>query len=257
MGDVPYNESEAVRLDALIESLNREPLAFVAHIGDITSGRGPCTDEWFGARKAQFSRFKHPFVLLPGDNDWIDCHRSKMDPLERLATWRKLFCLSSFPGISSFEKQPGDYCEHVRWEFEGVLFVALNVQGSNNNLGRSAPMDAEHAARTRAVLAWIDSSEKLLGTRGLKGMVLLMQANPFLKPRSGRNGYESILAKLQALGIAHPRRVSLVNGDTHRFRDDYPLPGLHRVEVPGSPFVSWLRSSVVNGELIVEPGGQH
>ncbi len=84
MGDTPYSEGEVHRLDRLIGDLNAEPLAFVAHIGDITSGQGPCTDAWLEARKAQFAAIKHPFVLLPGDNDWTDCHRSGFDPVERL-----------------------------------------------------------------------------------------------------------------------------------------------------------------------------
>src|SRR3954466_10726108 len=50
MGDAPYSDAEVRRLDALIGAMNQEPLAFVAHVGDITSGRGPCSDEWFEAR---------------------------------------------------------------------------------------------------------------------------------------------------------------------------------------------------------------
>src|SRR3954468_552725 len=68
MGDTPYSEDQARRLERLIDELNAEPLEFVIHIGDITSGQGPCTDAWFEARKAQFARIRHPFVLLPGDN---------------------------------------------------------------------------------------------------------------------------------------------------------------------------------------------
>src|SRR2546426_6853387 len=49
---------------------------------------GPCTDAWFEARKRQFARLEHPFILLPGDNDWTDCHRTGFDPMERLAEWR-------------------------------------------------------------------------------------------------------------------------------------------------------------------------
>jgi hypothetical protein len=254
MGDTPYSEGEARRLDALIDDLNAQKLAFIAHVGDITSGRGPCTDEWFAARKTQFDRLKHPLVLVPGDNDWVDCHRSGFDPLERLAKWRALFCLQNLQ--LQVERQSGQYCEHVRWEAGGLLFVALNVQGSNDNLGRNPAMDAEHAARAREVMAWIDDSVKVFDERRLGGLVLLMQANPFLKPRSGANAYEALLQKLEALGAAYPRRVALVHGDTHRLRDDFPLPGLHRVEVFGSPYVAWLRGSAADGQLAVEPGGQ-
>jgi len=247
-GDTPYNEGEAKRLDALIDDLNAEPLAFVVHIGDITSGRGPCSDAWFAARKRQFARIRHPFVLLPGDNDWVDCHRSGMDPLERLGKWRELFCA----GTLRVEVQPGEYCEHVRWQAGGVLFVALNVQGSNNNLGRTAEMDAEHAARMRAVFAWIDDSERAFSQRKLGRLVLLMQANPFTRPRGGgASGFTALLERLRGLVAAHPGRVILVNGDSHIWRDDEPLPGLRRIEPWGSPFVSWLRGAIAGGELRV------
>ena len=250
MGDTPYFDQEVARLDLLIDDMNAHELAFVAHIGDIISGRGPCTDEWFDARKRQFDRIRHPFILLPGDNDWTDCHRSGFDPMERLGYWRKLFC---FQEKIRLERQSGPYCEHVRWESSGYLFVALNVQGSNDNLGRTPAMDAEHAERSRAVLAWVDDSEKRFREKKLAGMVLLMQANPFLAPRAGASGYTGILNKLRALGAAYPGKIVLVNGDTHTYRDDEPLPGLRRIEVFGSPSVRWLQGAVVSGALRVSP----
>ena len=249
MGDTPYSESEAERVEFLIDDLNREPLAFVVHIGDITSGQGPCTDAWFAARKRQFAQVKHPFVLLPGDNDWVDCHRSGFDPLERLEHWRKLFCFEETR--IRIERQAGPYCEHVRWQAGGTLFVALNVQGSNNNLGRNRAMNAEYAGRMRAVLAWIDDSEQAFQQRKLQRLVLLMQANPFLKPRAGESGFATLLERLRALAAAHPGKIVLVNGDTHTYHDDEPLPGLRRIEPWGSPIVAWLRGAIGGGELRV------
>ena len=41
-----------------------------------------------------------------------------------------------------------------------------------------------------------------------------------------------------------PGKVLLVHGDTHRYRDDEPLPGLRRVEVYGSPSVRWARARI-------------
>ena len=245
MGDTPYSENEVGRLDRLIEDLNREDLAFVVHVGDITSGRGPCSDDWFRERKDQFAKIRHPFVLLPGDNDWTDCHRTGYSPSERLDHWRKLFCTRE-PRLE-IEVQRGEYCEHVRWEAGGALFVTLNVQGSNNNLGRNAAMDAEHLARMTAVLAWIDDSERAFRGRKLKWMVLAMQANPFLRPRKGANGYEALLERVKRLVADNPGAVILVNGDTHTHRDDEPLPGLRRIEPWGSPIVSWLRGSISTG----------
>ena len=253
MGDAPYSEDQVGRLDRLIEDLNKEDVAFVVHVGDITSGRGPCSDDWFRERKEQFSKIRHAFVLLPGDNDWTDCHRSGYAPTERLQHWRKLFCDGRFP--QGLERQRGDYCEHVRWPAGDALFVALNVQGSNNNLGRTAAMDAEHLARMKAVLAWIDDSERVLRERKLTRIVLLMQANPFLKPRSGANGYAELLERMKRLVRDHPAAVILVNGDTHTYRDDEPLPGLRRIEPWGSPVVSWLRGSILGGDFRVGVAG--
>ncbi|HEY6821378.1 MAG TPA: hypothetical protein VI321_05115, partial [Burkholderiales bacterium] len=101
----------------------------------------------------------------------------------------------------------------------------------------------------KAVFAWIDDSERAFNARKLQGLVLLMQANPFLTPRRGPSGFTAIVEKLKALGARHPGRVILVNGDTHTYRDDVPLPGVRRIEVPGSPFVDWVRAAVVGGEL--------
>jgi len=244
MGDVPYSYPQANLLDGMIDAVNGEQLAFVVHVGDITSGTGPCGDRWFEERKRQFARFRHPFVLLPGDNDWTDCRRTGFDPLERLAKWRALFCVPV--ENLSLERQKGKYCEHVRWVHDGVVFVGLNVPGGNNNL-RDDPQ--EHGERMEAVFAWLGEAEALARAHG--GLVVLIQANPFLKPpRDRANGFDGIVERLRRLGASMPGKVLLVHGDTHQFRDDEPLPGLRRVEVHGSPHVRWTRAR------IVRPGSQ-
>ncbi|MGQ0509804.1 MAG: metallophosphoesterase [Betaproteobacteria bacterium] len=247
MGDMPYSQPQANLLDDLIDRVNTEPLAFVVHVGDITSGRGPCGNEWMEARKKQFERFKAPFVLLPGDNDWTDCHREGMDPRERLQNWRRLFCVPV--ALDAFVRQRGPYCENVRWIAGNHVFVGLNVQGSNNNLNQDPE---EMGERMPEVYQWLDEAAKL--ARGHDGLVVLMQANPFLKPRfGGANGFDGILQKLRELGQAMPGRVLLVNGDTHSYRNDEPLPGLRRVEVYGSPHLRWLRATVRERSIGVEP----
>ena len=250
MGDTPYSRAQANLLDALIDRVNEEPLAFAAHIGDITSGQGPCDDEWLIARKRQFERFRVQFVLLPGDNDWTDCHRTGFEPMERLAKWRELFCVPvTLPG---FVRQRGEHCENVRWESGDLVFAGVNVQGSNNNLGRTPTMDAEHARRMRDVFAWLDEAAGRL--RQGKTLVVLMQANPFLRPGPGRaDGFKALRERLARLARAHPGKVVLVHGDTHQYRDDEPLQGLRRIEVPGAPAVRWLRATLSGERLQVEP----
>jgi hypothetical protein len=238
MGDAPYSEAEVRRFDALIDDLNARELTFVAHVGDITSGQGPCTDAWFEARKRQFARLKHAFILLPGDNDWTDCHRTGYDPMERLQKWRQLFC------DARLIHQGGEYCEHVRWQAGGYVFVALNVPGSRNNFAHP-----ESARRMKAVFAWLDEAEAASRDRSL---VILMQANPFVG-----NGYESLLERLRKLAAERPGKLILVHGDTHTYKDDAPLPGLRRIEVWGSPFVGWLRGAITARGMAVESGGMH
>ncbi len=70
----------------LITRINAQDLAFVVHVGDIgTSGRNQgCSDAWIAARKRQFEALRHPFVLLPGDNEWTDCHVTGFDPPKRM-----------------------------------------------------------------------------------------------------------------------------------------------------------------------------
>jgi len=244
MGDTPYSQAQANLLDAMIERLNAEPLAFVVHVGDITSGIGPCSDAWLEERQRRFARIAHPFVLLPGDNEWTDCHRGGYDPLERLTKWRTLFC-RDVPGIG-LERQPGEYCENVRWQVDGMMFVGLNVPGSNNNLGRNARMDAEHGRRMAAVFDWLDESLALAESRGARKIFVLMQADP-LFGRATEDGYARLRAVLATDARWFAGRLVLVHGDSHRYRDDEPIPGLQRIEVFGAPDVRWLRATLAPG----------
>jgi hypothetical protein len=228
LGDAPYNADEVERLDRLIDEMNTQPLAFVAHVGDIGSSAAGCSDPWLLQRKKQFGRIRHPFVLVPGDNEWSDCRQ----PLERLRRWREIFC-----------EKPNEYCEHHRWETAGWVFVTLNVPGSNNNVRH-----AEHAPRMQVVLHWLDEAAVLAEKR--EGLVVLMQANPFIT--FPRDGYAALRAKLAALGERLPGRVVLIHGDTHIYRQDEPFPGVRRIEVWGSPIVSWLRIALRGGELRVD-----
>ena len=266
MGDTPYNDAEVRALDALIDDMNAHDLAFVVHVGDITSGRGPCTDTWFEARRRQYQRLRHPLILLPGDNDWVDCHRSGFDPMERLDKMRRLFH-SGDESIGQrtirLERQSSnprfaEYREHVRWVAADVVFVGLNVQGSNNNLGRTPAMDEEHRRRMVAALAWLDESMTLAAQRRLAGAVICIQANPDFEGRYRRrpgvgDGFEAFREALRAHALRFGKPILFVHGDTHLYQQDRPLDdpatgkpsgNLFRVVVPGSPQVRWLKAGI-------------
>ena len=266
MGDTPYNDAEVRALDALIDDMNGQDLAFVVHVGDTTDSGGPCTDAWFEARRRQYQRLRHPFILLPGDNDWVDCHRSGFDPMERLNKMRQLFH-SGEESIGQrtirLERQSSnprfaEYREHVRWIAGDVVFIGLNVQGSNNNLGRTPAMDAEYRRRMAAVFAWLDESMTLAAARRLAGAVICIQANPDFERRYRRrpgvaDGFEDFRGALRAHALRFGKPILFVHGDTHLYEQDRPLndpatgkPIEHfvRVEVPGSPQVRWLKAGI-------------
>jgi hypothetical protein len=260
LGDTPYNAEEESRFPGLVAEMNREPLAFVIHVGDFKAAIQPCTDELFRSRREWFDLVRHPFIFVPGDNEWTDCRRGLgpgHDPMERLQKLRELF----FSGKTSLGQRPlplarqsraaggHDYPEHVRWEHRGVLFVTLNAPGPDNNRGA---MPEEYARRRNAIRDWLDLAFRSARERGLKGVVVVMHANPWGGAGKPRRGFDELLATLGARARAFDGQVLLVHGDTHHYRVDRPLldgatgalANFMRVEVFGSPFVNWVRIRV-------------
>lgn len=94
IGDTPYNDAQMQKFLRMQRQIDAARLAFIVHDGDFKSGSSVCDDETFVSRKELFDAFAHPFVFVPGDNEWTDCHRANnggYDPLERLARLRTLF----------------------------------------------------------------------------------------------------------------------------------------------------------------------
>ena len=254
LGDVPYSQPHANLLDGMIERINRQSPAFVVHLGDITSGNGPCTDEWFEARARQFARFAAPFVLLPGDNEWTDCHRTGFDPRERLEKIRRLFHSGSV-ALPEFARQSAARPEHVRWAWDGAVFVGLNVPGSNNNLGRTAEMDAEFASRMFAVSAWLREAEQQAAAPQVRALVIMMQANPDFegrpRPDGMPDGYAGLRRSLVEIASRLGKPLIIAHGDSHGYKHDRPInavPNLIRIEVDGWPWLGWLRVALPAGD---------
>jgi hypothetical protein len=245
LGDAPYSQAHANLLDVMIDEINAAKPAFVVHLGDITSR--DCSDTWFEARQKQFARFTAPFVLVPGDNEWSDCHLAGFDPMERLAKIRTLFH-SQTVRLPGFARQWDTYPEHVRWTHSRALFVGINVPGSNNNLGRTPEMDAEHATRMKAVIAWLEEAAAMAKSSGeIETLVVLMQANPDfeLRRRSSRkDGYASLREKLAQIAGSLGKPLVVAHGDTHIYKFDRPskaAPSLVRIEVDGWPWLGWVK----------------
>lgn len=269
VGDAPYNFFEEPVFVQMLKDIGKEDVAFVVHVGDFKSGSSPCSNEMFEDRKRMFQASRHPFIYVPGDNDWTDCHRrgaGGFDPLERLAKLRGMFYAdddSLGVGKLNLEHQSADprfaeFRENLRWTFEGVLFIALNIPGSNNNLGRTREMDAEHERRSLANAAWLAQGFDLAGKKASAAVFVVIQANPdfemsFILKRNKADGYAKFKKELLAHTLAFSGKVVLVHGDTHRFQVDQPMvdpvtskPVEHftRIESFGSPYVDWVKVSI-------------
>jgi len=268
IGDLPYSAEQEAKFPSLMADINRSPAAFVVHDGDIKNGSSVCDDATFVSRKQLFDNFEMPFILVYGDNEWTDCHRSNngsYDPVERLAKLREIFS----QGNQSLGKRTltltrqsenpkfAKFRENVRWIYHGVVFFTINMPGSNNNFGRTPEADAEYADRNSANLAWIKECFALAKRSNSKGILLVAQANPGFELDSTdkrRSGYNDFIATLETETGNFPGQVVFVHGDTHYFRIDKPLPyftdetqlprmkNFTRVETFGSPNVHWLRA---------------
>ena len=264
IGDQQYGEVGERKWPALVESINAaKGLSFTIHVGDVKSGSSRCTDELYADRARGFAAFLRPLILTPGDNDWTDCHREadgSYDPLERLAKVREVF----FSTGESFGRRKlalirqDGYPENELWAQGTVLFAALHIIGSNNNLGRNAANDAEYAARNRATVAWLRAAFAVARENRFGGVVLAFQAEPYfpLIPDGTiptQEGFKDSIRAMAEESIAFGKPVLAIHGDSHFFRYDKPLTrpsdglaidNFFRLEVPGETDVHWVRVDV-------------
>jgi hypothetical protein len=261
IGDAPYAPLEERQYPNVIADINRSKAAFVIHDGDIQSSATPCSDELVLERRSLYQTFRIPFVFVPGDNEWTDCHRTGSEPLARLAKLRELFFATDFSlgqSVLKLERQSqspqyATYRENVRWSYGPVLYVGLHLVGSNNNLGRTPEMDQEFKARNQANLDWLKSSFALAKQQQRSSIMLVIQANPgFELPREQRTGFNDFLDALLPEVTKFAKPVVLVHGDSHYFRIDKPLldgrkqrvMNFTRVETFGPPDMHWVRATV-------------
>jgi hypothetical protein len=272
-GDTGYSTFEKQALPGLMAEMNREPLAFVVHDGDFKSGSSLCNDAAFQEGLNYFQTSAHPLIYVPGDNDWTDCHRAKAgeyDPIERLAKVRELF----YPANTSLgqrtiklerqsdqaSKEPSwaVYRENVRWVQGGVLFVGMNLPGSDNNFDgtrRGSGPSAEYLARLPVNRAWVAQAFEIARAQNLAGLMLVIQANPDIEDFNqgkGHVAYREFLTQLRDETLRLGKPVVLVHGDSHRQQINQPLkdaqgktvPNFTRVETYGSPFMGWTKVTV-------------
>ena len=285
-GDMPYAKAkDEPKIPALIADMNASDIAFSLYDGDIKDGSSKCTDDVYEAAIRMFNQLRKPVLYIPGDNEWTDCHRLNnggYDNLERLAHIRKVmfaqagtFGLETMP-VERQGKPDEKFVENVRFLHNGVMFVGLNVPGSNNNKildekdcskksARTAAQceasNAEYLERDAANVAWMQQAFQAAKDQKARGLVLVIQADPgFDLPETedidesqapGVSGYRNFIEKLVAETEQFKGQVLLVHGDTHFFKVDKPLysptrllANLTRLQTFGSPLIHWVRVTV-------------
>lgn len=267
LGDTPYGDAQRAAFPALIDDVDADPrIRLVLHAGDVKNGSSTCDDARFADVAALYETFDDPFVLTPGDNEWTDCHRpaaGRYLPTERLEAVRDVFYPA--PGhtlgehemsvVSQATAQPehGAYVENVMFERSQVLFAAVHVVGSENDLlpwsgiGETADQPradrlAEFEERRAANLAWIAAAFDEAERADAAGVVLLMQAEPLSTP-----GYQAERDLIVARATQFGRPVLLAHGDEHRYEQEpgyAGVPNLTRLETFGDTATEWLRLTV-------------
>ncbi len=309
-GDWPYSQALLDAAPLLLDSINSDPkVRLVLHVGDIHSESMPCTGaglnpipvasnpNWNLGIFNIFEQFKDALVYTPGDNEWTDCHKSKEgssgDPLKELASVRSLFFPEPGGTLGGRKKRvltqaesydphfPADaqFVENIIWEDARVIFVTINLPGSNNDtlpwtgvFSNPTAQAKEVDDRTGADIRWLERAFAQAEADDAKAVLIGLQADmwdPAADPAQnlgktvdGLDGYTKFVQELAKLSLRFGRPVLLINGDSHLFEVDHPLadpttaagkihnapavPNLTRITVQGSTNEpsEWLRLTI-------------
>jgi hypothetical protein len=285
-GDMPYNALGRAQYPSLLADINANHVAFSVFDGDLKAGGdGACVDGLYIGAIAKFNTLERPLVWLPGDNDWTDCWgrygpgTGGFDPIERLNFERQLFTLTdqslgettlTLLRQSTEGGAYAQYSENVRWRLGPVVYIGLNVQGSNDNYpyagvdGETRPQPeidrqrAEEVARKAADIHWLHEGFKYAEAVGARGVMVIWQADPnfnneqHLADTRSWDAFADYVNALRDETIGFAGQVALVHGDSHYFKMDKPLNGpaggvlanFTRVETFGARNTHWVSARI-------------
>ena len=286
-GDMPYNAQGKADYPYLLKDINSSRIAFSTFDGDLKAGGdGPCSNSLYTTAIAGFNSLDRPLVWVPGDNDWTDCWGRYgpatapfSDPIERLNHERQLFTSTSQSlGEKKLtlrrESSEGGayslYSENVQWTYGPVVYLGLNVQGSNDNYpyhdtdpyprtdAEIQRQRDEETARKAADLHWLGEGFAYAKQIHAKGVLIVWQADPnfnneqhLANPHDG-DAFPDYVNALRAETLAFPGQVVLVHGDSHYFKVDKPLTlpsgkvlgNFTRVETFGAASTDWVQATI-------------
>ena len=227
-GDLPYSQAQQdTGIPNLIADMNSAQIQFTVNDGDWKAGNGPtanppssnCDDALYARALGWLNSLERPAMFTPGDNDWTDCDRTSnggFNSVERLDHERALFFATNeslgkktltqevqstplckgFLTATTFTDVP--CVENRRWEFKGVMYATVNVQGTCNNLCSSGSGDVpatdadpntpgiqfaqsrldEYTARNAADIAWLQETFANAKANGDAAIMIIGQADP-------------------------------------------------------------------------------
>jgi len=253
-------------IERLTKSINAAKVSFTIFGGDTKDGSSLCIDKTIkDDATTMFNSLAIPTVYVPGDNEWTDCHRTNngsYNNLERLKFLRENMFQSSksFGGNAKTQltltrqgTPGGEYSENSRWTKGNVVFVTLNVPGSNNNKVNAGECinpksvrtqvecdadNAEYIARDAKNIEFMKESFQAAKDGAAAGVMIVIQADPVfdlpetetvderatvVSTLAAHDGYDAFLAALIAETKEFKGQVVLVHGDNHFFRVDKPL----------------------------------
>jgi hypothetical protein len=306
MGDWPYNTLLMKNAPLLINSINSSSpkVNRVMHVGDIHAGSMPCTSYgilptitkadpgWSLQVYHAFQAMNAPVVYTPGDNEWTDCQKTKQfssgAPLNELNSVRTLFFArtgktlgynSEKVSTQGFDFDPAfptdaQFVENVMWASHHIVFMTVNMPGSNNDtLPWAAPFSnptaqaQENQQRTAADIRWMQQAFATAKRKNARAVVIGQQADMWDPEAAapggdGLSGYTNYVQALATEALAFGKPVLLINGDSHVYGSDQPLAdpnsltgkihktpavtNLTRITVQGSTFApaEWLRLTI-------------
>ncbi|WP_408597652.1 hypothetical protein [Limnohabitans sp.] len=285
-GDMPYaRNNDARQTQAVIDSINAADVSFSIFDGDFKDGSSVCNDSLYTQTLKTFNAMRRPLVYVPGDNEWTDCHRINnggFDPLERLTLIRKTFFSQPMSlgqqtlALEQQGKAADKFSENTRFTYQNIVFVGLNVPGSNNNWVKTAQACTDQSVRTQvecdaantefserdvANIEWLKDAFAKAKSQAAKGLVVVIQANPGFDLSETwpldettlpeYSGYRKWMSALVAQTEGFGGQVLLVHGDDHFFKVDKPLyspnkllKNFTRVQTFGSPSNHWVKVTV-------------
>jgi len=260
-GDAPYSRFEDPLFETLLKDVGEVRPDFFLHVGDILGSS--CTDERCLDRRSALEMLPVPVVYTPGDNEWTDCRGEGIDPLERLASLRRIFFTGPWAdenrrrlGMVSQDAADGlPYPENVRFRIGSVVFATAHIVGSGNGTrpfpGRGEQHDREVEERTQAAFAWIRSAFAEARQIDAPLLVLAFHGDPDFEGRfEDWPGFRELMALLATQANDLQGQVLAVHGDSHEYLFDHPLvdpttgeavPNFTRLETFGSPEVGWIQ----------------